>query len=112
MDHRYRQRVAYETQAVSLLADYGHHFGMVTTPPVPFELILERHLGFTLHVINIADEFGIDGLAAVIPDKKVLLLDEAQELRRITGDPAIGRFAEVFIELAEASIATGNPIAF
>ena len=40
------------------------------------------------------------------------LLEEAQKLRDMNADPMIAKFAYDLIELAEASIATGNPIVF
>jgi hypothetical protein len=40
------------------------------------------------------------------------LLAETRKLRDLTSDPIILEFADDLIELAEASIATGNPIAF
>jgi hypothetical protein len=40
------------------------------------------------------------------------LLNEAQQLRETAADPIIVKFAEAMIELAEASVATGNPIVF
>src|SRR5438105_4110323 len=75
MDRRYRQKVWYETRAVALLVDYGQKYGMITSPPVPFDLILEQHLGYTLHILDIQHEFGVGGVAAVIPSKKVLVVD-------------------------------------
>jgi hypothetical protein len=42
----------------------------------------------------------------------VRLLAEAQNLRSIATDPMIAQFADDLVELAEASIATGNPVAF
>ena len=41
-----------------------------------------------------------------------LLLNEARKLDSLTSDPLIHEFANSLIELAEASIETGNPIEF
>lgn len=63
----------------------------------------------------IRDRVVYDGAHAgdwIAADDSLRLLEEAQRLREIATDPIIAEFAEAMIELAEASVATGNPIVF
>jgi hypothetical protein len=69
--------------------------------PLGFPLLLER-------VVYSGTHSG-DWLAARdVPQ----LLAEAQTLQGLTNDPLVLEFANAMVELAEASIATGNPIVF
>jgi hypothetical protein len=70
-------------------------------PPYSFPLLLER-------VVYSGTHSG-DWIAASDAPQLVI---EARSLQSLTNDPVIVQFTNDAIELAEASIATGNPIVF
>lgn len=55
---------------------------------------------------------GIHGGDWIAPTDSERLMEEAKRLREIATTPVIAQFAADMIELAEASVATGNPIVF
>jgi len=69
--------------------------------PHSFPLLLER-------VVNSSTHSGDLVAASDVPQ----LLTEARRLQGLTNDPLILQFTNDVVELAEASIATGNPIVF
>ena len=60
------------------------------------------------HVVYSGSHCGDRVAASDVPQ----LLTETRRLKALTDDDSILRFAHDVIELAEASIATGNPIVF
>jgi hypothetical protein len=69
--------------------------------PNSFPLLLERVVYSGIHT---GDWIAASDVAQ--------LLIETRRLQGLTSDPAILQFTHDVIELAEASIATGNPIVF
>ncbi|MBL8812484.1 MAG: ImmA/IrrE family metallo-endopeptidase [Planctomycetaceae bacterium] len=59
---RFMQPQEFEDEAAQLLAEYGHKHGMVTTPPVPVDEIVELYLELSLEFIDMQAEFGVDDI--------------------------------------------------
>ena len=55
---------------------------------------------------------GVHGGDWIAAADSLRLLEEARKLRDVTTDSIVAQFAADMIELAEASVATGNPIVF
>ena len=69
--------------------------------PSDFPILLE-------HVVHDGVHTGDSITARDVPQ----LISETRKLQRLASDPLILEFANNILELAEASIATGNPIVF
>jgi len=50
----------FEDEAALLLAEYGQQHGVVSTPPVPIDEIVELHLGLRLEFNDMQQLFGVD----------------------------------------------------
>ena len=57
---RFMQPQEFEEEAAQLLTEYGQKHGMVTTPPVPVDEIVELYLKLSLEFIDMQAEFGVD----------------------------------------------------
>jgi hypothetical protein len=74
---------------------------MSAIPHDPYPVLQERVIHSGVH----AGDF-------IRAEVSVRLLEEAQRLRQLSNDAILQQFAADLIELAETSVATGNPIVF
>jgi Zn-dependent peptidase ImmA (M78 family) len=81
----YLSEIAIERDAVALLAEYAHFRGVVITPPIPIEDIVEKYLKLGIEFDDTHKLFGIprdpecgaDILGAIFFDEARIVIDES-----------------------------------
>lgn len=70
---RFMHEREFEDEAAQLLAEYGHKHGMVTSPPVPVDEIVELYLELSLEFLDMQALFGVDDVhgALWVNDRRV-----------------------------------------